>query len=111
MNHFELGRLRWNPVTDVTPEFDEGPSIPPRVVLKISDAFSLNLGEPLSIDGLAAAVGFTDFFLIEAVRAFLPDLSFRQIFECLVDLGDLILRATTGKSRLRTTPVCQFPRC
>jgi len=103
LNRFEAGVLAFDPSIGVTPSFDDGPIVVPRVVVKIEDAIpvAVDSGALLSLDEVAAMVGLSfDDLLLAAVRALAPEVALRKVFDELsgVDIQDLIATARANDS-------------
>lgn len=97
LNRFEGGTIFLSPASDVTVRHAVHTFVR-EVTLKISDAFPLGLekGQTLGLDQLGALVGLLPGNpLLEAVRALLPDLVTRRVFDDLTDLQfqELVTRA------------------
>lgn len=94
---FEFGTLLFPPGDTVSVRFNERVRIP-QVVVKLFDEVPVSLaqGETVSLDDLAAQAGLAGAsFLIDSIRALLPDLRFRRSFNSLPssEIAELVSQA------------------
>ncbi|MFF7245899.1 S8 family serine peptidase [Embleya sp. NPDC008237] len=85
MNAFELGTITFDPVSGIDVRTID-PPLAPQVVVKIADGAFVPLGQggSLDLDRFAADVlGPGSELAVEAVRALLPDLALRRVFDGL----------------------------